>query len=245
MRPRRNALLVPVVIATAASLVLVAGAIAFVRTGIYNVGADDPHHPATHALLEQLREASIDARAGKLEVPGDLLGEARITQGAGNYAAMCAQCHLAPGMGPTELSRGLYPAPPDLTKETVDAAKAFWVIKHGIKASGMPAWGGSMADEYIWNMAAFIQKLPAMDAAQYQALVAASGGHSHGGGETMPHHGSAPPASGDHPHPPGEPAHRDAPAARGHAHAPGTPAHDDGPAKRGHVDPPGAPPHEH
>jgi mono/diheme cytochrome c family protein len=249
--PRRKRLIVPLMIATVASLALVGGAVAFVRAGIYNVGADDPHLPATYAVLEQLREASIEARASKLEVPKDLMSQARITQGAGNYAAMCTQCHLAPGMGPTEISRGLYPAPPNLTKETVDAAEAFWVIKHGIKASGMPAWGGSMGDEYIWNMAAFIQKLPTLDAAEYQAMVASSGGHSHGGGETMPHHDGAAPAGGDHPHPPGTPADHHAPAAPatgGHSHAPGTPPHDDAPAKAAkpaHVDPPGAPPHTH
>src|SRR3546814_7692818 len=82
---------------------------------------------------------------------------------------------------------GLYPAPPDLTKTTVEAAEAFWVIKHGIKASGMPAWGKSMDEEYIWNMAAFLQVLPTLDEGEYQAMVARSGGHSHGGGETKPH----------------------------------------------------------
>lgn len=250
---RRKRLLVPVIVATAAGLALIAGGVAFVRAGIYNVGADDPHLPATYAVLQQLRDASITSRANKLDPPKDLMSQARITQGAGNYAAMCTQCHLAPGMGPTELSRGLYPAPPNLTKETVGAAEAFWVIKHGIKASGMPAWGGSMGDEYIWNMAAFIQKLPTLDAAQYQALVASSGGHSHGGGETMPHHGAAMPPAGDHPHPAGTPVdhHAPAPAAGGHDHPPGTPAHDDGPAKTSaptkpaHADPPGAPPHTH
>src|SRR3546814_12702681 len=78
-------------------------------------------------------------------------------------AAMCTGCHLAPGMSETEMSRGLYPAPPDLTKTTVEAAEAFWVIKHGIKASGMPAWGKSMDEEYIWNMAAFLRVLPTLD----------------------------------------------------------------------------------
>lgn len=62
------------------------------------------------------------------------------------------------------------------------------MIKHGIKASGMPAWGGSMDDEFIWNMSAFLQKLPTLDKAGYQALVASSDGHSHGGGETQGHH---------------------------------------------------------
>jgi hypothetical protein len=58
------------------------------------------------------------------------------------------------------------------------------VLKHGIKASGMPAWGMSMEDRYLWGMVAFMQQFPSMTAAQYSAQVAASSGHSHGGGET-------------------------------------------------------------
>lgn len=160
---------------------------AVVYTGIYNVAADDPHTRPVYALLETARSRSIAVRAGRLQVPADLDDPARIRQGAGNYDAMCAGCHLAPGAAPTELSRGLYPAPPDLTRATVGAAEAFWAIKHGIKASGMPAWGKSMGDEYIWNMAAFVRELPKLDRDGYRALVAGSGGHDHGGGETGGH----------------------------------------------------------
>lgn len=177
-------------------LVLAAlAAAAFVWSGLYNVGADDPHTPPVNALLQSMRDRSIDARARKLVVP-DLADEARIVQGAGNYDAMCTGCHLRPGLSQTELSRGLYPAPPDLTRNRVDAARAFWVIKHGIKASGMPAWGHSMEDAYIWNMVAFLQRLPDLDAATYRAIVDRSGGHAHGGGET----GARADAGGDHPH---------------------------------------------
>lgn len=190
----------------------------FIWSGIYNVGADDEHTRPMHSVLQTLRERSIAARAGKLEVP-DLADPARIRQGAGNYDAMCMGCHLAPGMADTELSKGLYPAPPNLSQATVDAAAAFWVIKHGIKASGMPAWGKSMEDGYIWNMVAFLQQLPRLDAAQYQALVASSGGHEHGGGETIEHAhaedmpADAPAAPKPHAHPPGTPAdHHDTPA---------------------------------
>ncbi len=172
-----------------ALVVLALAAGAFVWSGLYNIGADDPHYRATHAILETLRERSIETRAGKLDVP-DLSDPARITQGAGNYSAMCTGCHLSPGMVETELSKGLYPAPPNLSTQKVEPAQAFWVIKHGIKASGMPAWGKSMADDYIWNMAAFLQKLPTLDAAQYRAMVANSSGHSHGGGESGEHENS-------------------------------------------------------
>ena len=147
--------------------------------------ADDPHTAPVTFLLGSLRERSIEARANKLQVP-DLRDAARIVQGAGNYDAMCAGCHLAPGVAETELSKGLYPQPPNLSKEKVAVAAAFWVIKHGIKASGMPAWGKSMSDEYVWNLAAFLQELPKLDEKRYRELIAQSSGHSHGGGETHP-----------------------------------------------------------
>lgn len=221
----RKALLTLVVLAA----VVVAAIGGFIWSGFYNFAADDPHTAPVYSLLETMRKRSIQARAGQLEVPSDLADRERIVQGSGNYNAMCMGCHLAPGMGGTEMSRGLYPAPPDLSRATVDAAEAFWVIKHGIKASGMPAWGQSMDDEYIWNMVAFLQELPGLDARQYQAMVDSSGGHDHGGGETEPHA-----------HAPDAPVHQDKAAdshagmdmagnkavdeSRPHAHPPGTPA---------------------
>lgn len=181
----------------AVPVVLAAGAAGFIWSGTYNVAADVTHTDAVHFLLEATRERSIATRAGRLDVPSGLDDPARIVQGSGNYAAMCAGCHLAPDMPETEMSQGLYPAPPDLSKHEVDAAKAFWVIKHGIKASGMPAWGKNMGDGYIWNLAAFLQVLPTLDAAAYTELVNTSEGHSHGGGETPDHaHGDA--AAEDH-----------------------------------------------
>lgn len=218
----RHAISITVVLA-----LLAGGAAAFVYSGFYDIGADDRHTAPVYAALDTMRERSIQSRASQLDVPGDLDDPARIRQGAGNYDAMCKGCHLAPAMAPTELSRGLYPAPPNLSRHAVDPAEAFWVIDHGIKASGMPAWGGSMDDAYIWNMVAFLQQLPGMDARQYQALVASSGGHSHGGGETQAHS-----------HPEAEAAPTADAMTSGHDHPPGTPAgHHDAPAE---PKPPGA-----
>lgn len=156
----------------------------FIQSGVYNFAADAPHSALVLSLLERMRERSIDTRSGSIKVP-DLANQQRIVQGAGNYNAMCVQCHRSPGMGETELSKGLYPNPPNLSKEPVEAAHAFWVIKHGVKASGMPAWGKSMDDDYLWNMTAFLQVLPKLDAAGYKIMVAQSSGHTHGGGESQ------------------------------------------------------------
>ncbi|MGI9024612.1 MAG: c-type cytochrome [Burkholderiaceae bacterium] len=199
----------------ATTTILLIGAVAafalFVWYGVYNFAADDPHTPVVHSLLETMRERSIETRAQKVAVP-DLRDEKRIVQGAGNYNAMCAGCHLAPGVAETELSRGLYPDPPNLSKEAVDPQHAFWVIKHGIKASGMPAWGKSMSDEYVWNMAAFLQVLPKLDEGQYKAMVAHSGGHQHGPGDS--HDGDA---AHDHDHDAGAHEHDEASDSDKHA----------------------------
>lgn len=146
--------------------------------GLYNFAADEQHSRPVFALIEYARQRSINTRSAALEVP-NLSGPDRVKKGAGNYDAMCAQCHLAPQKDATELSRGLYPAPPNLSKVPVTPAAAFWVIKRGIKASGMPAWGESMSDEDIWNLVAFLQQLRQLDGKRYQELVASSSGHSH------------------------------------------------------------------
>ncbi|MCY1287297.1 Cytochrome C oxidase, cbb3-type, subunit III [compost metagenome] len=172
----------------AASLAGGAAVLAGAYFGLVNVGADDPHLPAVHAFLAMARERSIEVRSRDIPVP-DLSDEALIRSGAGNYNAMCIGCHLAPGVAQTELSQALYPAPPNLARNGADGnpAATFWVIKHGIKASGMPAWGKSMSDEYIWGMVAFLKVLPELDAQRYRALVDSSAGHQHGGGESAMH----------------------------------------------------------
>lgn len=158
-----------------------------VYSGMFDVAADTPHSPFVYRMIEVARDQSIKRHARDLTVPANLADTARIRRGAGNYAAMCAACHLAPGKADSEIRAGLYPKPPDLTHPAEEgaadgAARHFWVIKHGIKASGMAAWSrGGIEDEAIWDLVAFIQKMPSLSAAQYASLVESSDGHSHGG----------------------------------------------------------------
>ncbi len=171
-----------------AGLVAAAGVGGVVYSGVVNVAADDPHFSLVHAFLTAARDRSIEVRARDIQVP-PLDNAELVRAGAGNYDAMCVGCHLAPGVEPTELSQALYPAPPNLARQGVDGgpAEAFWVIKHGLKATGMAAWGKSMGDEHIWGLVAFVQRLPEMEPAEYRQLVASSEGHQHGGGESAPH----------------------------------------------------------
>ncbi|HEY2426011.1 MAG TPA: cytochrome c, partial [Pseudolabrys sp.] len=86
-------------------------------------------------------------------------------------------------------------------------ARAFWAIKHGIKLTAMPAWGTTHDNTAIWNIVAFLQKLPDLTPEQYTSLTAAAEhdheGHEHSHEHAADHeHG----ATGDDAHDHDEPA---------------------------------------
>jgi len=128
---------------------------------------------------------------------------------------MCANCHLSPGVENTEIRQGLYPIPPNLalkrdhaTQSDSMAARQFWIIKHGIKASGMPAWSkGGMDDQAIWDLTAFLNVLPNLSSEQYRQHVAASDGHSHAGMDHPPQGAAVPSENKVHEHKPGKHMH--------------------------------------
>jgi mono/diheme cytochrome c family protein len=161
-------------------LVAVSG---FIFSGRYPIGADVEHDKWVYWLLEQTRERAVEHASKDIQVP-DLSNPELLLTGGADYNYMCAECHLKPGQTESDLSIGLYPKPPnfslpdrrrhhdDEADEITELRKHFWVIKHGIKASGMPAWGKTHSDERIWAMVAFIEKLPELSPEQYQILTA-------------------------------------------------------------------------
>jgi mono/diheme cytochrome c family protein len=160
------------VLVTGLLLVLVGAAWVGIYAGLYNIGADVPHTQSIYWLIETVRERSIAVRARDIVVPKDLEDANRISKGAGQYAEMCSGCHLAPGMKRTEISRGLYPRAPELRRQTdLTSAEQFWIVKHGVKMTGMPAWGVTHQDELLWDLVAFVRKLPELTPEQYETLV--------------------------------------------------------------------------
>lgn len=153
---------------TLAAVLLAAGV--FVYSGIYNIAADQPHWDITSHVVEVVRTRSVERRSSDI-LPPDLSDPQRISKGAGQYAEMCVICHLAPGVANSPTRQGLNPVPPELHRSKLDPRAAFWMIKHGIKMTGMPAWGQSHDDEVIWDIVAFVERLPRLTPAEYRALV--------------------------------------------------------------------------
>lgn len=160
--------LIPIILFLGMAAVMTA---AYIYAGLYDIAADKPHWPITTKVLETLRQRSIEIRAAGIEVP-DLENPRLVLRGAGEYAVMCRGCHLAPGAEDAAIRAGLYPKPPDLSRTRIEPNIAFWVIKHGIKMTGMPAWGRSHDDMALWAIVAFIRKLPEMTLQEYKDIVA-------------------------------------------------------------------------
>jgi len=188
-RSRKGGMLAGLLLGAVAVLA-VAGAIGLytVYTGAYNVAATEEHVSFTRWAFDTTFHNSVERRAGDLVPPAEVT-PAMIAAGAGEYKAMCQHCHAGPGVERAGWASGMRPRPPHLTEAATrwSVEEVFWLAKHGVKMSGMPAFGPSHDDATLWGIAAFVKTLPAMAPETYAQFPAAGGGQGdghHGGGHS-------------------------------------------------------------
>ena len=126
--------------------------------------------------------------AAGIATPTDLDSQSRIVDGVSHFSTHCASCHSAPGVDAEDMAGGMCPAPPVLTEvsKRCTPAQMFWILQNRIKMSGMPSWADH-GDTALWNIVAFLEKLPGIDKQHYAELVkvsVAAGGHQMQGGGT-------------------------------------------------------------
>ncbi len=171
-------------------LVLILAGVIIVFSGVYDVAATSPHWPITTWVMDNARIRSIKQHAAAIRTPVDLDDPARIAMGTSHFAAHCSVCHGAPGVARDDIAQGLYPQPADLARSArvYSSAQLFWILKHGIKMTGMPDWSDHDDDD-LWAIVAFVKQLPGMSAQRYGQLVAESmkmgGRHNHRGGGSL------------------------------------------------------------
>lgn len=161
---------------------LVAAAVLFVLgmaiawSGIINIGASTGHWAITDWFLHwSMRNAVRTYAAATVNEPAtDATG---LVSAAGHYASTCAACHGAPGERPSPVMQSATPNAPDLsvTAKTWSDEQLFWIIKHGVKFTPMPAWPALDRDDEVRRMAAFVRRLPAMTPENYRSLAYGSG----------------------------------------------------------------------
>lgn len=166
-----------------AGLFVVLAGLAFIYSGLYDVSATGHHWGVTRWALETARTRSIEAHAAGIEAPPGLGDPAKILMGVEHFAAHCAVCHGAPGVPKGDIAAGLDPQPPDLSHASnrYTPSELFWIVKNGLKMTGMPAWSDH-SDEELWATVAFLERLPGISEQDYAKLVMASlaqGGRHH------------------------------------------------------------------
>jgi mono/diheme cytochrome c family protein len=161
------------ILASTAALI-VAAAVGFAWSGSPDVSAMTPHAAAINWALHAIMQRSVRAHASAIVEPADLAELA--AKGADDFNEMCVQCHGAPGEERGEVGKGLNPHPPDLAVAAKGwtAAELFWIVKNGIRMTGMPAFGPTHDDDRIWAMAAFVRQLPDMSAEAYAKATSAA-----------------------------------------------------------------------
>ncbi len=152
---------------------LVIGVALFSWSGRYNVAATVPHWGVAAWFLGEVRNRSIAFHSKATQAP-PLKDSKLIKMGFREYHAMCRLCHGAPGYEQAEFARGLYPKPPDLVSKGMQQrsdAELYWVVKNGIKMTGMPAFGPTHSNDELWSIVGFLRRMPGMQAKEYEASV--------------------------------------------------------------------------
>lgn len=169
MSPIRVALATTAVLALTGAL----GAAAFIWIGVYDVGATRQHTQAVFSLLETAMHRSVRLRAAGVVVP-PLNDEQMVLRGAACFHDKCVQCHGAPGVSQGDIGKSMQPLPGPLVDAPQNwrAAELYWITKHGIRLSGMPAWEFRLTDAQLWDVVAFMQRLPDLTPQAYAEATA-------------------------------------------------------------------------
>lgn len=157
-----------------AILLLILGTIGIVLlvSGAVPINASSGHWQATRWILDFASDRSIDFHSATIETPA-LDEEDMLTLGAATYHSNCRWCHGQPG-GPKPVVPGsMTPSPPYLPDSvgSREPRELHYIVKHGIKFTGMPAWPTHLRDEEIWPVVAFLLEFPGMNEDEYSAHV--------------------------------------------------------------------------
>jgi mono/diheme cytochrome c family protein len=147
--------------AIALAVIIPLAAFAFIKSGIYDVAASNPHSKFTEWLTHETMIHSVRRHARSIVAPASA-GSAQVRRGFCEYETHCVACHGAPAVARERWVSGMEPSPPYLLDATqrFKPRELFWIAKNGIKMTGMPAWRNSMSDAELWDVVAFMEARP-------------------------------------------------------------------------------------
>lgn len=147
-------------------------ALALICSGWLDLTASTPHPEGWAVFLHFVFKRSVASHSAALDVPTEVYGDRLVRKGALLYVRECSNCHGAPGLGQSPVALAFRPTPQYLVarEDVYSPAELFWIIKHGVKYSAMPAWPAQSRDDEVWSVAAFVNRLPRISPAEYISL---------------------------------------------------------------------------
>jgi mono/diheme cytochrome c family protein len=177
------------------AILLALGTGLYFGSGRYDVAASRPPD-----LLDRfgdwVKRRAVPVQAAKADAMA-LVGAGVVEGGLQHYATNCLPCHGAPGVEGMEFRQGLQPRPPGIVGPRVQHwtdSELFWIVKNGIRMTGMPGFGVNHSDKEIADIVAFVRHAPALTDAEKDRLRAAGPAeHHHEDAEPADHHHDAEP----------------------------------------------------
>jgi mono/diheme cytochrome c family protein len=179
MPSTRNRLILKTAAATLVLAGLAAAITGFVvlRAGWYDTTATSQHLQPVYTVLELGMRYSVRNHSSEVKVP-PLGAPQQVLRGAAVYSAQCAQCHGGPGFAQSKIGQSMQPVPGPLVDASArwQPRELYWITKHGIKMSGMPAWQFHLSEADLWAVVSFMGVLPALSARDYARVTAGANG---------------------------------------------------------------------
>jgi mono/diheme cytochrome c family protein len=139
-------------------------------SGFINIAATNPDPHPMDLVLSNGMKNSVRFHARGIKPP-NLETPRMITSGEELYQGLCVLCHGGPDAAPTAIGQGLNPPAPPLNNEPAKwtAAQIYWIVKNGIKMTGMPSFGISHDSSDLWDIVAYIMKMPSLSSKKAHA----------------------------------------------------------------------------
>ncbi len=143
--------------------------------GALLAGCTADKHPSQGetTLANAAKDVVVPLEAGKMKNPLPETDEV-VSQGQQVFLESCAICHGPDGRAQTNIGRNMYPPAMDLNSPHVqhwNDGELFWIIRNGVRLTGMPSWQSSISDNDTWKLARFIHHLPRLEAASASTAV--------------------------------------------------------------------------
>jgi thiosulfate dehydrogenase len=131
-----------------------------VRFGFIDPRADaEPGSLETKIAMPAL-DASVDRRAPAVMNPIQTTDE-NLIAGMKIYQSTCAGCHGDIGHPHTVFGDSFYPRAPQFVEDAPDMPENqnFYIVQHGVRLSGMPAWKSFLKEQEMWQVTTFLSHM--------------------------------------------------------------------------------------